>query len=428
MLVIDDRDTNRDIVTNYLEGCSAKVTAVSSTAAAWPMLVAADAIGKPFHAAIVDMIMPDENGLEFATRIKAHPALSRLKVIIATSIDWQGDVAAIREAGIEGVLTKPIRRNDLIDAAARAVSGTRHAGWRPTPTGNGKSCAQDIAESQQKRLKARILLAEDNPVNVEVAKEYLTSFGCTVQVASNGLEALAAVKLAPFDIILMDCQMAVMDGLTATRRIRGYEKESHAQPTPVIALTANAFAEDKARCLSSGMNDYLSKPYSERQLYSVVTKWLSDPAQNIDAAETCIGNDTNETGALADLTSATCCLDEAALAPMRSSRPELLARIIATFLDHAPTLLNDLRSAADEGDGERMSRHAHSLKSSSANLGAMALSAHCRELEKTAKTNDLETSRELARQIFADFEVVKIALNTEMVALTVPAKILKEVG
>ena len=274
ILVIDDRETNREIVSSYLEGCAANVDMAASTAMAWPMLVAALAVKKPYHAAIVDMVMPDENGLEFARRIKAHPTLSRLKIVIATSLSWQGDVAAIRDAGIESVLTKPIRRHDLVDAAARAVTGTRHAGWRSPKA--GKVSGSEIVDPMpiRKALRASVLLAEDNPVNVEVAKEYLSSFGCTVSVVGNGLEAIAAMKHAKFDVVLMDCQMPIMDGLTATRRIRDMEVERGGAPVPIIALTANAFAEDRARCLEAGMNDYLSKPYSEAQIYAAIETWM----------------------------------------------------------------------------------------------------------------------------------------------------------
>jgi signal transduction histidine kinase/CheY-like chemotaxis protein len=444
VLVIDDRETNRDIVANYLEGSSAIVSLAESAAVAWPMLVAAEAVGKPFHAAVVDMVMPDENGIAFAQRVKAHPTLSKLRIIIATSINWQGDVAAIREAGIEAVLTKPMRRDDLVDAAARAVTGTRHPGWRAgTAEQTQPKPSEGRADGIRKPIKANILLAEDNPVNVEVAKEYLSWFGCNVHVANNGLEAVAALKSTPYDLVFMDCQMPVMDGLTATRRIRSLEKDEGLPRVPVIALTANAFAEDRARCLDAGMDDYLSKPYSEDQLYGMLEMWLANRTSK--AVKRAVVDSTDlvtetidpidfdepvETEAeqpkpqVADIAVAAIAppvtaglLDEAVLAPMRSKRPELLVRIVNAYLAFAPTAIADLAAAAKDGDLERLGRQAHSLKSSSANLGAMSLSALCRDLEQLTKSKDADACRPLAAKVCATFAEVHKALEAEMATL-----------
>jgi two-component system, sensor histidine kinase and response regulator len=430
ILVIDDRETNRDIVASYLGGSSALVSLAESTAVAWPMLIAAETIGRPFHAAVVDMVMPEENGLAFAQRVKAHPTLSRLRIIISTSMNWQGDAAAIREAGIEAVLTKPIRRDDLVDAAARAVTGTRHPGWRSNALEETQPKPVDgRADGIRKPITANILLAEDNPVNVEVAKEYLHWFGCNVFVANNGLEAVAAIRHGAYDLVFMDCQMPVMDGLTATRRIRLIEKENGTPPVPVIALTANAFAEDRARCLDAGMDDYLSKPYSEDQLYTILQTWLTRHEREfgkkqsapVDVASPALGDDVVVSTPLPVAPLATpILLDEAVLAPMRSKRPELLVRIVKAYLAYAPTAIEDLASAAKAGDLERLGRQAHSLKSSSANLGAMGLSALCRDLEQLAKSDDADACRALAAKVCGTFKDVHEALEAEMSVL-VPA-------
>ncbi|MEQ1653278.1 MAG: response regulator, partial [Hyphomicrobium sp.] len=413
VIVIDDRESNREIVTNYLQDCSANVVTVASTAEAWPILVSANDAQKPFHAAIVDMVMPDENGLEFARRIKADPALARLKIIIATSLNWQGDITAIREAGIEAVLTKPIRRDDLVDAAARAVTGTRHPGWR-----SDRKMAARFEKGVPDRpvrqdIAANVLLAEDNPVNVEVAKEYLSGFGCTVSVVNNGLEAISALKSATFDVVLMDCQMPIMDGLTATRRIRILEKQRGGASVPVIALTANAFAEDRQRCFDSGMDDYISKPYSEDQLYAALEKWVLRGQKKLEHSNSFAAENVTA----ADGTAASNTLDEAVLAPLRSKRPELLARIIKTFLTYAPAMLTELTSAAASGDLQQLARSAHSLKSSSANLGAATLAARCRDLEKSAEAGNLDESKAHALAIAAGFAAAERALKGELTAL-----------
>ena len=346
------------------------------------------------------------------------------------------------------MLTKPIRRDDLVDAAARAVTGTRHPGWRSNAQEETQpKPAEGRADGVRRPISAHILLAEDNPVNVEVAKEYLTWFGCKVTVASNGLEAVAAMRSALFDLVFMDCQMPVMDGLTATRRIRAMEKENGTPSIPVIALTANAFAEDRARCLDAGMNDYLSKPYSEDQLYKMLETWLQrgdahsiqrlvidstdmamEPIEPVKMA----ANADNETSEPAPQTAAIAVaapalLDEAVLEPMRSKRPDLLVRIVKAYLAYAPTAIADLALAAEDGDLERLGRQAHSLKSSSANLGAMGLSALCRDLERLVKSDDAGACRTLAAKICTTFDDVHKALDAEM-AVLIPAVEAKQAG
>ena len=406
ILVVDDRETNRDIMRNYLEGAGAAVQLAASGTEAWPLLVCAAQSDKPFHAAIIDMMMPVENGLELSQRIKKDPSVMGVKVILATSMNWQGDIAAIREAGIEAVLTKPIRSHDLVDQAARAIAGIRHPGWRIS---NSKR-RQEPSEKPRPNFKARLLLAEDNPVNVEVAKEFLSCFGCTVHVAANGLEAVAFASSGTYDIILMDCQMPVMDGLTAARRIRGAEIEKSRPRTPIIAVTANAFAEDRIHCVEAGMDDYLCKPYSETQLEQILSKWL---AKSAAAAEVQPVADSGVPAA-AEAPKTEAIIDMGVIRTLRDKRPDLLMRLVKTYLSYAPTALAELDVAVREHDFASIGRLAHSLKSSSANLGATALSSACRQLEVAAKDKNDAITTALVSGLNKAFGAVKAALQAEI--------------
>ncbi|MEQ1578026.1 MAG: response regulator [Hyphomicrobium sp.] len=411
ILVIDDRETNRDIICSYLEHCGAKVTAVESTARAWPLLSAAASENRPYHAAVVDMLMPDENGLQFANRIKATSALANLKIVLATSMSWEGDLASVRAAGIEAVLTKPIRRHSLIDEVSRAAASARHQGWKPR-NANPYGLAQDKANSTpQHQFTAHVLLVEDNPVNIEVAKEYLTSLGCTVRVAVNGLEATAFASNDCYDIILMDCQMPVMDGLEATRRVRRTETSSGAKRTPIIAVTANAFNDDRDQCIEAGMDGHLGKPFSQAQLEAILTQWIphtaSDkgkpkPGQTRDVAKSKPKKKVTKTAGKAQTTAkavdsahteplqaltASGCIDRDMLQQMQGSHPALFKTMIETFLRYVPAVLAQFATSLTANDTHALRLTAHGLKSSSANVGALKVASQCRALENLIRAD-----------------------------------------
>lgn len=267
MLIVDDRETNREILLHYLTSAGVEAVAVASAKSALQVLNDAVDSGTPFAVAIVDFVMPEMNGMELLNAVSAEPQFAGLKTILLTSMNWAGDAAEVREAGGYALLTKPLRQAELISTVTAAVAG--------------KSPAKDKREANELRrrtpsiaIKARILVAEDNPVNVEVASELLTSFGCEVSIAKDGAQALAQFKAGQFDIILMDCQMPVMDGPAATKLIRAYELEHGLSGIPIIAVTAHAYDEDRRQCFEAGMVDYLTKPYSERELIDVLGKWV----------------------------------------------------------------------------------------------------------------------------------------------------------
>lgn len=437
ILVIDDRETNREIMASYLSGCGAIVVLAANTADAWPLLVEASEAKAPFHAAVVDMMMPQENGLEFATRVKADEALGTLKIILASSLSWQGDLASVRQAGVELILTKPIRRHELLDAAARAISGSRHEGWRARRLGPGEnSVPEDDARGTAagsntplRRFHAKVLLAEDNPVNVEVARELLTAAGCRVSVACNGLEVLAQFQDARFDVVLMDCQMPIMDGITAVRKMRELEHEQALIRTPVIAVTANAFPEDRARCLAAGMDDYISKPYSEETLVNTLSRWLpvrpktkpqDERPTSDETAAPPIGGEprADASTSAAAPASEESVIDEGMIGALKAGRPDLLARLIKTFLAYAPDALAGLEQAREDMDLSRLSMLAHALKSSSANLGAVKLASLCRDLEQRALAGSKAEAIALVVEIKVAFERVAEALEKQAASLT----------
>jgi CheY-like chemotaxis protein/HPt (histidine-containing phosphotransfer) domain-containing protein len=254
---------------------------------------------------------------------------------------------------------------------------------------------------QSSLFAARLLLVEDNPVNQEVAKIMLEELGCQVDIANNGREALQRLEKQRYELVLMDCQMPVMSGFEATEIIRDQEKNTptpSGQRLPIVAVTAHAFNGDRERCLAAGMDDYLSKPFDRQQLIAVLERWL--PVNKNTAAAAC------QPAALLSSPAA-----EAADSPLdagllnniralqRPDAPSLLGKIIGLYLDNSLSSLQTLREAAAQGNAVVLMEAAHSLKSSSANLGATQLAALCKELEQRGRDNDLQGAAELVDEI-----------------------------
>ncbi|MBH0182398.1 MAG: response regulator [Nitrospira sp.] len=227
--------------------------------------------GAPFDLAILDLQMPGMDGLELARRIKADALLSATRLILLTALGRRGDAKAAQDAGIAAYLTKPIRQVQLYEClglvlanASPAGSGTTHP---PAPLITRHSLSEAQAQS-----RGRILVAEDNPINQKVAVKMIEKLGYRVDIAGNGREAVEALERIPYALVLMDCQMPVMDGFQATTAIRS--REAGGKRTPIIAMTANAMQEDREQCLKAGMDDFISKPVASKALAETLTRWM----------------------------------------------------------------------------------------------------------------------------------------------------------
>jgi signal transduction histidine kinase/CheY-like chemotaxis protein len=267
VLIVEDNPTNRTILHNQVLGWGMCNGTAEHGAQGLELLRAAAAQGTPYELAIIDMKMPGMNGIELARAIKADRAIAGVRLIMLSSTSAPAEIASAREAGIETYLNKPVRGAELRRALSEAL-GARHA-----------ESAAEMGKRDERRLAARILLAEDNAVNEAVAVAMLKGFGCQVEVAKDGREAITAACRSRFDLILMDCQMPEMDGFRATRALRDLETENSASMrTPIIALTANALEGDRERCIEAGMDDYLSKPFNQAQLWDTLRKWMKTGA------------------------------------------------------------------------------------------------------------------------------------------------------
>ncbi|MCC7596109.1 response regulator [Janthinobacterium sp. FW305-129] len=265
----------------------------------------------------------------------------------------------------------------------------------------------------------RMLLVEDNAINQEIALAMLEDTAYQATPADNGRRALALWERYPFDVILMDCQMPEMDGFEATRRLRRMESEQGRSRTPIIALTANAILGDRELCLDAGMDDYLAKPYTRAALLAVLARWR--PASSVPAAAETAEEVDPAQAEPAAASDASPILDAAALQNLRAmrrpGRPDVLGRIIDLFYSDAPRLLGQLEMAAGASDAAALQLAAHTFKSSCANVGALGLSATCREIEQYARSNDVGSALRHIRGIQQELDRVLAALALEKEAL-----------
>jgi signal transduction histidine kinase/CheY-like chemotaxis protein len=264
VLIVDDNATNRTILEHQVGAWGIHAEVATNGRAALAALRAATAEGRPFDVALVDMQMPGLNGLQLARVIQAESTLSSLRLVLLTSLRGPEEGAEARRAGYAAYLTKPVRRAELYRCLAGAAGE-----WEPESLGGSGGAL----EADPALVGRRVLLAEDNAVNQEVARVILASLGCAVETVADGREAVAAALRGRHDVILMDCQMPEMDGFAATREIRRQEAIRGGR-VPVIALTANAMAGDRERCLAAGMDDYLAKPFDQKQLHAILREWV----------------------------------------------------------------------------------------------------------------------------------------------------------
>jgi CheY-like chemotaxis protein len=273
---VDDHATNRMLLRAHLRAWKVEVDEAMAGDTALDLLRAAATTERPFGLVIADYCMPRMDGITLATTIRNDPALAKLPVVMLTSYADRTRNAQARAAGIRRVTTKPVRRAQLLEAMLAALAPEPEAGAAPGP-------AATLVEAPV-NAHARILVAEDNPVNQQLARAMLKRFGYQADVAGNGQEAVDGVMAVSYDLVLMDCQMPVMDGFEATRIIR--EREGDARHTRIIAVTANAMEGDRERCLAAGMDDYLPKPFRAADLKRVLARWLSPAEPSQDDTET----------------------------------------------------------------------------------------------------------------------------------------------
>jgi two-component system, sensor histidine kinase and response regulator len=423
VLVVDDNATNRTILEQIIQSWGMRIKTASCALEALASLRNAGQ-NDPFQLAILDMMMPAMDGIELAHAIRSDPSIPPLHMVMLTSSGIIGEMERSQAAGIEYCLTKPVRSSWLYDCLI-GLTGT--VPGRPSQ----RKGREQVAAGFTTVPGASALLVEDNQVNQDVGREMLRFLGYEVTVASNGSEALDLLDSGSFSIILMDCQMPVMDGYQATKELRRREnnapggggRRSH---QTVIALTAHASEQDRELCMAAGMDDYLTKPYTLEQLTSIVSRWTTSDASGAEtgpfppqAARTeCPAAPLPEAAERTAAANNESALDLRYIDNIRKIDPEgkkqVLRTVIGYYLEDAPRVITALRQAADNGDMEQLYRQAHYFKSSSANLGASRLAELCKAVEFIGKNNSVLDDTGLISRIESEFAIVSHALTMVM--------------
>jgi signal transduction histidine kinase/CheY-like chemotaxis protein len=394
VLILDDNESNRVILNHLVTGWGMVADQAQDADSAIALLEQQAGKGLSYDVAIVDMLMPGKDGLQFAKEMKAHPVGSLVRLVILTSLIQRGHAELARQAGFVAYLTKPIR-HDQLSNCLRTVLGLSE------PVNEGKSAVAPVPAPlitrhtlTEMKSAPRILVAEDNLINQKLTVRILEKLGYQSDVVENGQEALAALARGSYALVLMDCQMPVVDGFEATKLLRQREAadQESAAPDflethhiPIVALTANAMRGDRERCLAAGMDDYLTKPIRKDDLKGVLERWIALP---IPPQVTPTGDaEHRENGT--DAEAQPVIFDVAATLRNIGGDRALLEDLVELFLERYETMLEKIRTALAAKDQVAVEQAAHALKGTANNLSASEVVLSAGQLEALGRLGTL---------------------------------------
>jgi CheY-like chemotaxis protein len=372
-LVVDDNATNRDFLVEVLLSWGIVADQADSAAAALACIEQSFAHRLPYDLLLLDMHMPHRDGMDLARAIGEDTRVKAPMVLLTSAMDHDGE--ALRAVGIRAWLPKPLRQSSLLETLTAVLSSADDSPQSAVHPSADRTRSDPPAPASMQGV--RVLAAEDNEANQQVLAGLAEYFGFHVTVVGNGREALEAIqKDASFQVVLMDCQMPVMDGYRATNAIREWEARIGRPRVPIIAVTAHALAGERDKVLDAGMDDYITKPIDFRVLARKIAHF-----GNVNAPR-----DTSV-------------LDHEILSQLRTlvslARPRFLIDLIEKYSHDARASLEALKRAVAEGDGTELRAVAHSLKGSSRSLGAKRVGQLCEALEQLGKSGDTKGAPDL---------------------------------
>jgi PAS domain S-box-containing protein len=404
VLAVDDNEVNRKVLAGMLNAWGCRHTEVAGADAALIELRRGAVQGDTYQVAVLDMHMPGIDGEMLGRAIKSDPMISGTALVMMTSGAYRGDAVRLEQVGFAAYLVKPVRQSQFYDCLA-VVTALR-AGAHGVLAARFPIVTRHTL-SERAKHRARILLAEDNPVNQKVALKVLERLGYEADVVDTGLAAVEALRRKGYALVLMDVQMPQMDGLEATRTIRRAGSGVRDRNVPIVALTAHATAEDRDDCLKAGMDDYLAKPIRPAELADTLETWLGRAQARTETGTQPEAVEHEASDGSASLP----VFDDTFLLSLLDGDKEAADEIIADYLDNGTKLVAEIVQALGSRDLETVRLRAHTLKGASASVGALALqglSARLEEaaaahslLQATAVYGDIETGLSFARTAVA---------------------------
>ncbi|MEI6667761.1 MAG: CHASE domain-containing protein [Acidobacteriota bacterium] len=383
VLVVDDHATSRDVIVAQLRAWGVRAEEAPDGQTALEMLRRAATADDAFQSAILDLQLPGLDGVALADAIKSDDTLKNIHLVLMRSADQTGHAKRVEVLGVAGWLPKPVRHADLRAMLSVLVAGGAAA--QPEPP-----VSERRATLNRPRGSVRVLLAEDNITNQQVALGILTKLGVRADAVADGAEAIDALTRLPYDLVFMDIQMPEVNGLEATRRIRASTSAVRNHDVPIIAMTARALQTDRQECFDAGMNDYLPKPISSQAVVEALERWLPHTLDRSDEKDSGQqpGAADPDTGPPGDVV-----FDRVAFMGRMMEDEDLARAVVVGFLGDLPRLIQGLRESLAAGQTTGVERGAHTIKGASANLGAAALRAVAADIERAGKAGDLDAAR-----------------------------------
>ncbi len=419
VLIVDDNATNREILSKRLASWGMRPSEAKDGPLALELLNTAVEDNDPYRMCLIDMLMPAMDGEILGKIIRQDERLSEARLVLLTSLGMRGGLQHLEQDGFSAFITKPIKHRELKNMLAMVLGASRE------PDNQTRSIVTQQTYFDPPKIfaarKSRILIAEDNSTNQQVALGLLKNLGLRADAVADGLEAIKAMETLPYDLVLMDIQMPQMDGFEATRHIRRWarlpesnsghraaELRKRASRIPIVAMTAYALEGDRNRCLEAGMNDYISKPVSRKALAEVLDKWLpkegNNPESRQDGRALSAPENEAEAGCARKVFNTIDLLDRMG--------DEALAKTVALrFLESLPFQIQSLREFLSVGDIVSACRMAHSIKGAAANIGGEALSAVALQMETAGMQNKKEEIENRFPELVHQYEILKSAIE-----------------
>ena len=394
---VDDHATNRYLLSQYAEDWGMYPSMASTASEALAMLYTSVGRGKPYDLVIIDMHMPVMDGLTLAKTIKSDPKLESARLVLLTSLGQRYDGAAAREAGFSGSLTKPVRKDQLEACLATAMERNLTDTETIRPEAGPHHSVKDAEDPTSKK----ILVADDHEVNQQLAALILERLGYSVDVVSNGKEALENISRIPYTLVFMDCQMPTMDGFTATQHIRNLQEP--VRDIPIIALTANAMQGDREKCLAAGMDDYVTKPFKAKELATVVTRWLEKPENQTE-----IHHEHQDSA-----------MSRQEQPIVKRDEYPLQHEVVHQFVQDTGDCIAALHQALESGQNSALLESATELKHLSLRMGIEGLAQLCKELEQLGVNGHIDEIPEKFLKLQVELDQVCTRMENELTEVSV---------